>query len=385
MHKRLVTRLLIVLTVIVTSTGARTRAVRRVGPPPAPSAFHYRGGAARTGVYDTAGVPVLHGRKWLTTTVSNSFSAPVYANGVLYVLDGSGHVVALDALTGRSKWTSSRIGSILSSPTVTEDAVYVGVETNGTVALSIADGSQIAKFATDSEAFASPVVEGTTLYQATEGGSLYAFDLKTRAQRWRFTGSGPMHGHPAVANGVTYAGGFTELLAVDAAGQLKWRIPAAPNTQWFANPAVSGGVVYDNDGDTMYAIDAETGSILWSSRLSAGTFFTAPVVWNGLVIAGGTDKHVTAFNAASGTVAWQISVGDTVEVIGTNDGVIYGGLFTATQNANPNAAQTFYAIDARNGQVLWTFDVIGQTQAGTAVGDGKVFVHTQARNVYALE
>jgi putative pyrroloquinoline-quinone binding quinoprotein len=119
MRKGLVTRLLIVLTVIVTSAGART------------------------GVYDTAGVPVLHGRKWLTTTASNSFSAPVYAKGVLYVLDGSGHVIALDALTGRVKWTSPRIGSILSSPTVTEDAVYVGVETNGTVGLSIVDGSQI--------------------------------------------------------------------------------------------------------------------------------------------------------------------------------------------------------------------------------------------------
>ena len=382
---RTIPRLLILLAVFIMTAAARQRAVRRITPA-VPSAKHYRGGPARDGVYFTTGVRMLHGRKWLTTTPGNTFSAPVYANGVVYADDGDGHLVARDATTGSVQWTSARIGSILSAPTVTNDAVYVGVDTNGTVALSIANGSQIAKFPTDSEAFGSPTIEGNTLYQGTNGATLYAFDLNTRQQKWRVTAAGPMHGHPAVVNGVAYVGAFSELLAVDPAGNVKWRIPAAPNTTWFGNPAVSGGVVYDNDGDTMYAIDAETGATRWSYRApSNGVFWTASVVWNGLVIAGATDKRVTALNAASGTMVWQIALGDTTEIIATDDGVVYGGLFTATQNANPNAPQKFYAIDALNGQVLWTYDVIGQVQAGTTVGDGKVFVMTQAKNVYALE
>ena len=375
--------ILILLVALTPAAIARPRAVRF--PPVPPPANHYRGGPARDGVYVTSGVRTLHGRKWLTTTPGNTFSAPVYANGAVYADDGAGHVIALDAATGSVKWTSARIGSILSAPTVTGDAVYVGVDTNGTVALSIATGAQLAKFPTDSEAFASPAIEGTTLYQGTNSGSLYAFDLATRQQKWRYAGPGPMHGHPAVASGVTYAGAFTALVAVDPSGAEKWRIAAPEDGAWFANPAVAGGAVYDGAGNSMVALDAETGTRRWSYDAASGVFFTAPVIWNGLVIAGSTDKRLTALHAASGTVAWQITLADSVEVIASSDGIVYGGLFTAAQNASPNAPQKFYAIDALNGQVLWSYDVIGQVQAGTAVGDGKVFVMTQARNVYALE
>ena len=165
-------------------------------------------------------------------------------------------------------------------------------------------------------------------------------------------------------------GAFDSLIAIDAGGHQQWRV-TAHKAGWSGSPAVSGGVVYDNDGDTLRAVDATNGAVLWSFPGSG--FWSAPVVWNGLAIAGTTDGKLTALNAASGTLAWQITLAATIEVIAAG-GVLYGG-----------AGQTLYAIDALNGRILWTFDVQSEAAAGAAIGDGTLFITTKSRGVHAVD
>src|SRR5258705_404666 len=97
--------LLFALTLPISTPTARDRAVRRLQPTP-PAVAHYRGGSARNGVYITSGVRTFHDRKWLATVAGDSFSPPVFANGTLYLDNGSGRIVALDATNGAVKWTS---------------------------------------------------------------------------------------------------------------------------------------------------------------------------------------------------------------------------------------------------------------------------------------
>jgi outer membrane protein assembly factor BamB len=309
------------------------------------------------------------------------FSAPVYANGALYVPDGGGHIVAYDANTGRVRWTSAHIGDIVSAPTVTSDTVYAGVDGNGVVALSVSNGAQRAKFATDSEVFASPVIETGILYAGCESGGLYAFDVTTRVQLWRFNAGAPLHGHPAVANGMAILGAGNSLIAIDSSGREKWRL-AATHGGWSPSLAVAGGMVYASDGNVLRAVSLFTGFEVWSYQGSGA--WTASAAANGLVITGSSDNKVTALDAAAGTFVWQATLKNATEVI-VADGVVYGG--TANFNANPNetAAEKLYALDALIGQTLWTFDVVGEVRTGAAVGGGKVFVTTLGRNVYALD
>src|SRR6476660_6947646 len=105
----------------------KRRAVRRNPPTAGIAAAHYRGGPARTGVYDTAGPRTFSAQKWRTQAASSSYSAPVYADGTLYFNDGTGREVALNAETGAMRWRTPVLSSIISAPTVTTGAIYIGV------------------------------------------------------------------------------------------------------------------------------------------------------------------------------------------------------------------------------------------------------------------
>ena len=369
--------LFLVLCAVLPMT-ARQRAVRPQLPQ---TIFHYRGDAGRSGNYAATGARTFHGKKWQAVIASAGFSAPVYANGVLYIPDGNGHIVAYDANTSAVRWTSARIGDIVSAPTITADVVYAGVDGNGVVALSVSTGAQITKFATDSEVFASPVIEAGILYAGCESGGLYAFDLTTRLQLWRFNAGAPLHGHPAVANGTVIAGAGNSLIAIDSAGREKWRL-AASHGGWSPSLAVGGGMVYASDGNVLRGVSLFTGSEIWGYQAAA--IWSASAVAYGFVITGSIDNKVTALDATSGTLVWQTTLKNATEVM-VADGVVYGG--TANFNAIPSetASEKLYALDALTGQTLWTFDVVGEVRTGAAVGGGKVFVTTLGRNVYAVE
>jgi eukaryotic-like serine/threonine-protein kinase len=370
----------------ITDAQTRRRIVSRVHPPccKQTEAKHYRGGPARSGVYDTTGPRSLAGTKW-QTQASSSFNAPVYANGALYLNDGTGREMAVDAETGATRWRTSFLSAIISSPTIMNDVVYIGIDGHAVLALSASDGHQVARFDVDSEVFASPLIEDDTLYVATESGALYAFDITTHEQKWRFVGAGPAHGHPAAWHGVVYYGSGGALIAVDNAGHEKWRF-AGPSAFFSPSLAVADGAVFGSSANNIYALDAETGATKWTySASSPATGFSAPSAWNGLVIFGTIAPNaLIAFNESAGTLVWQTPLPDFTEPI-LADGALYGGTGDYSQAANPNAQQKVYAFDALSGQQLWSANVTGQVKTGAAVGDGKLFIHTQARNLYAFD
>jgi len=55
----------------------------------------FRGDPARTGVYNTKGVPNLHGVKWKFNTGRAVDSSPAVADGAVYVGSDDGHIYAI--------------------------------------------------------------------------------------------------------------------------------------------------------------------------------------------------------------------------------------------------------------------------------------------------
>lgn len=368
------------LVMLALSLVAAKRRIVRSDPP---TAVHYRGGPARTGVYEGSGPRVLHGATWNVPTAAATYASLVYADGTLYRADGNGHMAAYGATTGSLRWTSARLGTTLSAATVTADALYVGVAERSVFALNTANGSQLARYDVDAQVYATPLLDGGTLFAATESGALYAFDVARGVQLWRFAGPGPAHGHPAAWNGgVIYASG-NSLICVDGSGHERWRFAG---TSAFFSPslAVANGVVYGSDFDAhFYAIDAEHGTQIWS--YSGGGGFSAPVVASGLVIVGTVNPpSLLALHAAAGTVAWQTALSNFTEPIAAA-GTLFGGTLNTAQNASPLATQQALAVDLLSGQLLWTMNVSGQVASGPAVGDGKLFVETRGNRLYAID
>jgi outer membrane protein assembly factor BamB len=87
-----------------------------------------------------------------------------------------------------------------------------------------------------------------------------------------------------------------------------------------ASPAVVGGVVYVGSWDgNQYALDAQTGALIWSTPLGITNapicvpptlgITSSPTVVNGVVYVGGGDSYWYALDASTGAVLWRVFTG----------------------------------------------------------------------------
>ncbi len=143
-----------------------------------------------------------------------------------------------------------------------------------------------------------PVVQGGTVFVgSTRTDSLTALDLETGAERWQFRTNGPVRFAPALWDGNVFTvsdDGY--LYCLDAAtGQLRWKFRGGPSDRlilgndrlistWPARgaPAIADGIVYFAAGIWpfmgvfIHALDAHTGSVLWSNSGDGSVFIDQP-------------------------------------------------------------------------------------------------------------
>ncbi len=143
-----------------------------------------------------------------------------------------------------------------------------------------------------------PVAGGGLLFVAsTVSDSLSACDLETGREKWRFYTGGPVRVAPAAWRQKVYLAsddGFLYCLAA-ADGKLKWRFRPGPRDRRLignerlistwpvrGGPVVADGVVYlaagvwPFMGTFVYALDAETGRIVWVNDSASFTFRRMP-------------------------------------------------------------------------------------------------------------
>jgi len=74
-------------------------------------------------------------------------------------------------------------------------------------------------------------------------------------------------------------------------------------------PAVANGVVYiGSDDNNVYALEAETGTLLWNYTTD-GVVRSSPAVENGVVYIGGNICKISALNASTGALLWNYTAG----------------------------------------------------------------------------
>jgi alcohol dehydrogenase (cytochrome c) len=228
---------------------------------------------------------------WAYSMRDNSrwVATPIVANGLMYVSEGSGRVVAFDALTGELAWTHSRnypddISSSEAYPRHRGVSIY-----------------------------------GDTIYWGTADSYLVALDAWTGEQRWETKTAdyrdGEGHAHPPlIADGKVFigmsGGDFAargSLKALDAeTGEILWTFytipgredPGAETWDWEADFPPAGGAAWNTIshdpelnlvyastgqpspwttatrglGDSLYttsivALDADTGELAWHFQL----------------------------------------------------------------------------------------------------------------------
>lgn len=166
------------------------------------------------------------------------------------------------------------------------------------------------------------------------------------------------------------------LCAVEAlTGAMRWSTALPGFDVRDTTPSsIVNGIIYYNNEDNLFAVNARTGAVVWSVNQNAPYIFTSPrVAANGLLYIGGPAE--AAFNASTGALVWKAQTEGQVE--------------TATTLANNIAYfgtdQDFvYAVNASTGTILWKFQAQNVVQSTPAFAQGVIYVGSTDGFLYAL-
>lgn len=217
-----------------------------------------------------------------------------------------------------------------------------------------------------------PVHRGDPLGTGTMPGPGPGLDQPI-AVKWRFDIEKYGHSSPVVNNNVVYiAGGGETLHAVDAdTGQEIWQ----RNTSGLVwSIAVANDVVYVSDDHTT-AISAQTNEVLWTFEHGGHSAIT---VVDESVFIDGRDRNVYAIDATTGTELWSFSVTGWIDAwerypVIVSDRTVFVG-----------QRDFVYALDRETGQERWRFSDNEYGMGVPAVSDGVAFVGGDRSILYAL-
>ncbi len=196
-------------------------------------------------------------------------------------------------------------------------------------------------------------------------------------QAWKAPTGNSIGSVPTVANGVVYVSSSDgKMYAFNAdTGQVLWTTPTGSYYLGSA-PTVAGGKVYIGSFDHMlYAFDARTGATLWSAP-TGDRIGSSPTLVNGVIYIGSDDGKLYAFNASTGANIWTVPTGGSVRSSpAVFNGVVYAG----------SDDQKLYAIKADTGGTLWTVRTGGRIRSSPAVVNGIVYVGSEDHKLYAVK
>ena len=150
----------------------------------------------------------------------------------------------------------------------------------------------------------------------------------------------------------------------------------------FSSPLVANGFVYIASTDNkLYAFNAATGQLQWQKSIGqvigGGAFiYSSPAVVNGVVYIGSNDRNLYAFNATTGSLLWTAPTG----------GFIYSS--PVVDNSKVYIGSTdhkLYAFNAVTGTKIWVASTGGQIYASPAVEKSVVYIGSNDHKLYALD
>ena len=246
----------------------------------------------RTGLSEYSG-PELGCIKWqFHTDAPVSASPTVGFEDRIHIPCENGILYTLNAEDGTIVWTYDAHSEILTAPTIGPDGtVYLGCQSGKLHAVDTL-GQLRWTHKTEGFIYSSPAVspEGN-IYVGSQDGFLYAL-APDGTQLWTFETEGPgqipnpIFASPALAeDGTIYIAGLYDpnLYALDPIdGSVKWSHrfespidPHNPNSRTslghaFASPVIAKNNIYISSrlDPTLYSIDRNTGTLLWSTPLA---------------------------------------------------------------------------------------------------------------------
>lgn len=214
------------------------------------------------------------------------------AHGRIFVGSSDHGLYALRADDGQKLWRFETLGFVQCAPLYDpgEDALYFGSNDGALYKVNAKNGALLWRFNTNAEVSRRPVLEGGTLFVANANDTVLAIDPQSGKMLWnhhRTPAAGmEVAGHSGVAvfHGKVYAGfsdgtvaafdartGAERWQPVDLAAEAEQTLGQVPeqldvDSTPIPDTLPSGSVVYvSNYAGGVFALDAETGTQVWSN------------------------------------------------------------------------------------------------------------------------
>ncbi len=354
-------------------------------------------------------------------------ASPVIAEGRVYAATGFDQtlddcaVVALDLAGGRILWRTNVDSSVKHSLAAWEGNI-LAVSQAATLYCLGRDGypkwtASLDRGRSDRWDISFPVTDGKTVYAGKATG-FGAFDLATGASLWRREGGNDwwpsIYSGPSLGTGAVYQGGPFVRALDPASGKILW----SNNEMAASTVAVVPAAVTErsDQGDRLYVfhnqktlrcLDGRTGKPIWEGRFDKpdgtgsdivplGDETGTPAVGDDIVCVGGAEVKLGeernaamhGFDKATGRMRWRFPIrADLAPMLPykrssptiTSSPVIVGE--TVYFGASDG---WFYALNARDGRMVWRF-WFGLPVASTpAVSGNTVIVATWDGTIHAL-
>lgn len=261
-----------------------------------------------------------------------------------------------------------------------------------------------------------------TVRNASSGSMLFALEQTFGGFIWSFDlGGSSQWSGLCYENGRVFAVNGSGLLrAFDGtSGSVIWNVQLPGQFSFSAPPTVSQGVIYVSgagSGGTVYAVNADSGAVLWTRAVMNGDK-SSPAVSSDGVYVSYTCPNVYKLDPATGAIIWHYSTGcsggggktpalynDRLYVRDFSDTIFDSATGTITGNFNakntpafsgnrgfflngPHFFGSFGTLEARDvntNSVLWSFNGDGFLQSAVLVVNNYVYVGSSQGRLYAV-
>lgn len=236
---------------------------------------------------------------WSLALAHDAISAPVLADGHVYLSTYDGSVHCVDAASGKLAWAEQRRAT--SAPWIHRGEVFV---------------SQREEAPAGEQATDPGPRERTSRYDSARGTHRHSYESKraeylhaarTKSREAFYQAHDASVGFGAAPSSAKLE--HVERLFGHRSVSRTWRHQGS-------RPVVLNGVLYDSTGDRLEARDLVLGGVLWrweaKTAADGERALTPPAVANGRVWVGSWDGRLVSLNAATGAVRWEVPVGGPV-------------------------------------------------------------------------
>jgi outer membrane protein assembly factor BamB len=235
------------------------------------------------------------------------WSGLAYDHGKVFVVNFDGLLKSFDAITGAAGWSTQLPEYWIDSPpTAVNGIVYVGgASYGGLYAVNESYGNVLWTARVNGGGDSSPTVSSDGVF-VTYPCQAYKFDPLTGASLWHY--SGPCTGGggrtAAYANGLLYMRDWSTTLGLIFNAATGAQTGNFSQTSSTPIPAFSTQSEFLLNAGTLQGVDLTTRNVIWSFT-GDGKLVTAPIVIDQVVIIGSSSGTVYAVDAATGSQLWS--------------------------------------------------------------------------------